>query len=159
MKHHQQTVGKSDTWITPRWILDALGVFDLDPCAAEAMPWLTARTMLTERDDGLSLSWSGRVWCNPPFNRYQRPKWMARMAEHGNGILLVPAACETDAFAQYVWGRAAGLLMLNRRPHFCDTTGREASANSGCTICLVAYGLQNLQRLRDSGLGTTLVVA
>lgn len=24
----------ADTWLTPRWILDQLGKFDLDPCAA-----------------------------------------------------------------------------------------------------------------------------
>jgi hypothetical protein len=31
---HQRTVGKSQTHITPRWIIDRLGPFDLDPAAA-----------------------------------------------------------------------------------------------------------------------------
>ena len=26
----------SDNWYTPRWIIDALGPFDCDPCAAPA---------------------------------------------------------------------------------------------------------------------------
>lgn len=156
MKAHQSTIGKCDEWITPRWILDVLGAFDLDPCAAVDQPWPTARRMLTIADDGLSAEWGGRIWCNPPFNRYERPKWMARMAAHNNGILLIPAACETGAFTSFVWGKASGVLMLDRRPHFCTVDGREAKANSGCTICLVAYGKQNLAALITSGLGAVL---
>jgi site-specific DNA-methyltransferase (adenine-specific) len=32
---HQQCVGKSQIHITPKWIVDRLGPFDLDPCAAD----------------------------------------------------------------------------------------------------------------------------
>lgn len=93
MKAHQRTVGNKDEWITPRWILDSLGDFDLYPCSPTDRPWDTANNHFTIEDDGLSLSWFGRVWCNPPFNRYEKGKWMAKMAEHNNGILLVPASC------------------------------------------------------------------
>jgi hypothetical protein len=41
---HQQTVGKSQNHITPRWIIDTLGPFDLDPAAADPRPWPCART-------------------------------------------------------------------------------------------------------------------
>ena len=34
--------GRSEVWITPPWILRALGPFDLDPCAADQQPWPTA---------------------------------------------------------------------------------------------------------------------
>jgi len=51
-------------WLTPPEILQALGAFDLDPCASEHQPWPTARQQLTIRDDGLSKPWAGRVWCN-----------------------------------------------------------------------------------------------
>ena len=36
---HQRTVGLSQNHITPRWIIDALGPFKLDPCAADPRPW------------------------------------------------------------------------------------------------------------------------
>jgi hypothetical protein len=51
---HQKSVGDSQTWITPRWLLDALGDFDLDSAAADPRPWDCARLNLTERDNGLS---------------------------------------------------------------------------------------------------------
>ncbi len=79
------------------------------------------------------------------------------MADHNDGILLIPAACETKAFSDYVWGHATGILMLYKRPHFCDQDGIEAKTNSGCTICLVAYGRDNLDVLRKSGLGKVLL--
>src|SRR5262245_3926711 len=36
---YQRTVGKSQVLITPRWIIEALGPFGLDPCAAAPRPW------------------------------------------------------------------------------------------------------------------------
>jgi hypothetical protein len=35
---HQKTIGDSQSWITPRHVLDALGVFDLDPAGAFPRP-------------------------------------------------------------------------------------------------------------------------
>ena len=157
MKAHQQTIGKNDEWLTPPWILQPLGDFDLDPCAPTLRVWSTAKLHYTKEDNGLDKSWSGRVWCNPPFHRHLRPKWMQKMATHNNGIMLLPAAGETKAFADYVWGRCSGILMLNRRPHFHYVEGTRARANSGCTICLVAYGADNFEVLKKSGLGFPLV--
>lgn len=154
MKAHQTTIGKQQEWITPKYILDALGPFDLDPCAAVAQPWPTAHVQYTEQ--GLESDWFGRVWCNPPFHRFRRGLWMAKMAEHNNGIMLVPAACETQMFQKYVFRVAHSILMLSRRPHFHYIDGTRASANSGCTICLVAYGANNTDSLLCSGLGFTL---
>lgn len=157
MKQHQKSVGLNDEWLTPRWILEPLGRFDLDPCAPVDRPWATADRHYTIEDDGLSKNWDGRVWLNPPFNRYQRNEWMRRMADHGNGIMLIPAACETKPFREHVFGVCSGLLMLSRRPHFYFVDGSEAKANSGCTICLVAYGDENFEVLANSGLGICLV--
>ncbi len=59
MKAHQTSVGKSDEWLTPQWILEPLGVFDLDPCASVVRPWATAKQHLTVEDDGLKANWGG----------------------------------------------------------------------------------------------------
>ena len=156
MKAHQKTVGANDEWLTPPHIVEALGPFDLDPCAPVQRPWDTAAHHYTIKDDGLSKEWFGRVWLNPPFNRYQRPMWMRRMADHGNGVMLVPAAAETAAFHESVFGVASAVCFMRGRPHFHYVSGEQASANSGCTIALVAYGQQNAAALRSSGLGVVL---
>lgn len=165
MKAHQRTVGKNDTWLTPPEILDALGKFDLDPCAAprpkkSCATWNLAMPF----EDGLKTPWvmgecrdfRPRVWCNPPFNRYARPKWMAKMADHGNGIMLIPAATETRAFFDYVWGKADAICFLRGRPHFYHEDGTRAKANCGCSIALVAYGKINALALKNSNLGQTI---
>lgn len=163
MKSHQRTVGKTDIWLTPPEILSALGVFDLDPCAAPQVRLKCAsRNFALPGNDGLRRKWSfrgmkkPRVWCNPPFNRYQRPRWMKAMAEHGNGILLIPAATETKAFYDWVWGRAHAICFLRGRPHFLHASGERAKANCGCSIALVAYGNSNAKTLAKANLGRTI---
>ena len=77
----------SDEWYTPRWLLDQLGIFDLDPANSNAKRFPTARRHIGQEEDGLSHQWRGRVWLNPPFSA-ARP-WIERLIEHGNGIALV----------------------------------------------------------------------
>jgi hypothetical protein len=60
----------SQDWITPYPLIDGLGgadAFDLDPCAAEVMPWPTAKNQFTAKEDGLSQPWSGSVFLSPPW--------------------------------------------------------------------------------------------
>lgn len=149
---HQQTVGKSQTHLTPKWIIDALGPFDLDPCAAPLpRPWDCAETNFTETDDGLSRDWRGCVWLNPPFDRYIVGKFLTRLAEHGDGIALLHARTETEWFST-AWRRADGLLFLADRIKFFLPDGTKQPANSGAPVVLVAFGQDAVKRLRKSGI-------
>jgi hypothetical protein len=144
--HQRPHRGATDTWLTPPDIIAAVGPFDLDPCAAIGQPWATATTHYTEHDDGLSQPWHGMVWCNPPFGP-EAEKWLARCADHGQAVALVPARTETRWFVGQVWRRASGVLFLYGRPHFHYIDGTRAKANSGAPICLIAYGEAALGRL------------
>ena len=65
--YHNSGQGETNVWLTPRWVIDTLGPFDLDPCAAPSpRPFDTAREHVTFPDDGLAASWHGMVWLNPP---------------------------------------------------------------------------------------------
>ena len=149
---HQKTIGDSQDWITPRWILDALGPFDLDPAAAWPRPWDCA----TRNHVSLALPWNGRVWLNPPFDRYEVGKWTARLAQHGHGTALLHARTEA-AWFEPVWEYASGILFLADRLYFHYPDGRRAEANSGAPACLVAFGEEDLRRLRSSGIAGHLV--
>lgn len=50
----------TDEWYTPKWIVDALGSFDLDPCAPENRLWNTAKRHITPSEDGLKTEWGGK---------------------------------------------------------------------------------------------------
>jgi hypothetical protein len=154
---HQSARMLSDEWLTPPEILRALGPFDLDPCTPDAMPWQTAEKRYTKAQDGLQQPWHGRVWLNPPFGR-EAAKWLERLADHGDGIALVPARTETRMFYLHVWDRADAVCFMRGRPHFHRPCGTRAAANSGAPIALVAYGARNVNALRLSGLGVVLAL-
>ena len=135
-------------WLTPPEILQALGAFDMDPCASQHQPWRTAATQYTIEDDGLARDWVGRVWCNPPYGPHAE-KFLKRMAEHGNGILLIFARTETRAFQEYCWNRADGMLFMAGRIKF-RTPGGGAGGPAGAPSVLVAFGCENVTALRRS---------
>lgn len=140
------------TWLTPPEIISALGPFDLDPCAAPTpRPWPTARNHIELPADGFEAPWHGRVWCNPPFGAHTAA-WLARMADHGNGVALVFARTDTSMFHRHVFGRAHAVMFLAKRPRFHHPDGSRATGNSGGPICLIAYGERNERALRRSGL-------
>jgi hypothetical protein len=155
---HQRPVrGATDVWLTPPHIIEDLGPFDLDPCAAVGQPWATATRHYTIKDDGLSQDWFGFCWVNPPFGP-DAQHWLARLADHpGGGIGLVPARTETRWFVSQIWEKADAILFLFGRPHFHRPDGTRGKANSGAPICLVAYGRQAVDRLRHSSLPGRLV--
>ncbi len=151
---HQRTVGKSQVWITPKWVLDALGSFDLDPAGADPRPWACAATTWTSQ--GLDQPWFGQVFLNPPFDRYQVGAWIRRLAEHGHGVALLHARTEA-AWFDPVWDHAQAILHLADRLYFHYPDGRRASANSGAPAVLVAFGTKNVARLRSSSIPGRLV--
>ena len=85
----------TDEWYTPKEIIDALGIFDTDPCVPVNPLWETARIMYNKEHDGLSQEWIGRVWLNPPYSRPLIEQFVKRLAEHGNGIALLFNRCDS----------------------------------------------------------------
>ena len=139
--HHNPVAMKSE-WLTPPEIIMALGQFDLDPCSPVDRPWDTALNHYMVWDDGLNCDWHGRVWCNPPYGK-ETGKWLARMAEHNNGIALTFARTETRMFFSEVWHKASALLFIEGRLHFHHVDGTRAKANAGGPSVLIAYGRSN----------------
>jgi hypothetical protein len=148
--HQTPNEGATNEWLTPPEILQALGAFDLDPCSPLKRPWDTASTHYTVREDGLSAEWRGRVWLNPPYGPHVG-EWLKRLAEHGDGIALLFARTETDAFFR-AWQHADAMLFLRGRLHFHHVDGKRAAHNGGAPSVLIAFGKTNVARLRNSGL-------
>lgn len=132
----------SDVWLTPPFIIDALGgadSFDLDPCAPPDQPFPTALRRFTEGEDGLLLPWDGRVWLNPPYSTQKLAGFMGRMVDHGRGVALLPAATDTRLFFEAVWNRATACLFVKGRIFFLEPDGRMSRNSAGASV-LVAYG-------------------
>lgn len=106
--------------------------------------------MVTERENGLLTPWRDFVWMNPPYGR-ELGVWLNRLALHDNGIALVFARTDTQAFHAHVWPFAATLLFLCGRLTFHRPNGDSAPLghNSGGPSVLIGYGLEAKQRLNQ----------
>lgn len=151
---HQATIGKTQSWITPKFIIDDLGPFDLDPCACDPQPWPCATQGYTA--DGLSSDWAGCIWLNPPFHRYEVSKWIWKLANHGNGMALVHARTEAEWF-EPIWRHASAIGFLSDRLRFYHPDGRRADMNSGAPAVLAAFGLDAKLRLIESTIPMNIV--
>jgi hypothetical protein len=140
-------------WLTPpKWIA-SLGLFDLDPCCPPHMPWYTATTMLTQRDDGLAVPWRGRVWLNPPYGQPSVIEpWMRKMAKHNHGIALLFARTDTACWHNYVFGVASAVRFVSGRPNFYLPTGERSKANCGAPVALIAYGVSDAMVLEQTAI-------
>lgn len=100
---------KSPEHYTPQEIIDAtvavMDAIDLDPCSnSKDTPNIPALDHYTAEDDGLSLSWFGRIYMNPPYGRGANgiAAWVTKLAreyEQGNvteAIALVPGRIDTQ---------------------------------------------------------------
>lgn len=102
----------SDDWSTPISIVQEFerefGKFDLDVCARPETA--KAPVFFTRSNDGLSQSWFGRAWMNPPFS--DPAPWLQKAIEETQSgrcdlvVALLPAATDTLWFHRYVQGRA-----------------------------------------------------
>jgi phage N-6-adenine-methyltransferase len=145
---HTRGSGTTDDWITPKWLVDRLGPFDLDPCASDTQPWPCAAQQYTFMDNGLTKPWNGMVWCNPPYGR-STATWLERLAAHGTGIALVFARTDTKAFFRHVWHKASYLVFVRGRLtfHRPDGSAPKTGHNSGGPSVLIAYGDEAAMRL------------
>lgn len=146
---------QKDEWLTPPYILEALGDFDLDPCSPIDRPWDTAGRHYTILDDGLEKDWHGRVFCNPPYGK-ETQKWLNKCSEYGNAIALVFARTETKMFFNSVWEKADAIFFIKGRLSFYTINGDKVGT-AGAPSVLIAYGKDNVESLRNINLNGCFV--
>lgn len=107
MKTNVHFSSASDDWATPQAFFDGLvaefGAFDLDVCASVENH--KAERYFTRADDGLSRTWEGLCWMNPPYGR-TISSWVRKAYESSKAgatvVCLVPARTDTAWWHDYV---------------------------------------------------------
>jgi len=108
-------------WATPQDLFDKLHAefgFTLDVCATAdnaKCPYF-----YTPADDGLSQSWEGVIWMNPPYGR-GIDKWVKKACESSKQgclcICLLPVRSDTRWWHDYVM-KSFEIRLLTRRLSF-----------------------------------------
>lgn len=142
---------ESDEWYTPKYIFDALGLdFFLDPCSPpNGVPWIPAVAWYSIEDDGLSRTWRGRVWLNPPYS--QPWVWVDKLRAHGDGIALIPADTANRGFQRNAPDADAVCFLKDRVTFVKVDNDNKTSARF--PSALLAWGNDNARAIFQSGLG------
>jgi phage N-6-adenine-methyltransferase len=119
----------SDDWATPPHVFAALDAefhFELDVCAnAENAK---CERYFTLADAGLSQTWRGRVWMNPPYGR-TIGAWMLKAATSARAgstvVCLVPARTDTAWWHEQVIVAGSEVRLVRGRLKFGN--GRNAA--------------------------------
>lgn len=142
----------ADDYLTPPALVEALGPFDLDPCCPPTMPWRTAGRMVHfPREDGLTMQWRGRVWCNPPYSNV-RP-WVDKFLAHGRGVALVSAKSIDARWGQAALGGCAAAMFMAGRLlfHYEDGTQSTGKFLSNMLIAASEEDVEALHYARAMG--------
>ena len=158
-----------DEWYTPRWIIDELGPFDLDPCSPIVKPYEIAPVSYTKEDDGLAHDWVGTVWMNPPYSRVLLRRFCEKMVDHNNGIALLvnrqdrsasgrllPTGRKNLLWQEEIFPSARSMIFMRHRVKLIRPDGTTGSPFFGS--CLVAWGDECDHRLRESKIEGKYVV-
>lgn len=124
-------------WYTPLVFLDAarevLGKIDLDPASCEvAQKNVKAKQFYSVDDDGLTKTWKGSVYMNPPYSKDLCSKFVTKLLDSLNegtvtsAIILVNNATET-AWAQPLLDDATAVCFPGGRIKFLDRSGKPAN--------------------------------
>jgi len=137
--------GKTNSWLTPLWLVNELGEFDLDPCGFQYHK--TAKKIYELPFNGLTASWLGRVWLNPPYGKHQQ-SWMYKMQEHGSGIALIFARLETKWIQRFL---VNGFFQIEGRISFLKEDLTEDS-NAGTGSILIPFSRYDTGKILCSNL-------
>jgi len=139
----------SDEYYTPAHIFNTLKLqFDLDVCAPPGgVSWIPATNHYSIHDDGLTQSWHGRVWMNPPWSA--SGPWVKRWIAHGNGVALVPMS--KSRWFDELWNNPLVALVVPNEASSIKFSRYGQPASVMMSIVIAAIGDDNIKACRRLG--------
>lgn len=143
----------SDVWLTPQFIIDKIGISDLDPCGwtPNNTPFVkTANKYFVEEENGLIQDWNYEtVFVNFPYS--DAKLWMEKVISeykkwNNNIIVLCFNRSDTRWFQNNV-KYATGMNCLSKRISFLNYKG-ETQTNGNAPSVLIAFGKEAFKRIK-----------
>jgi phage N-6-adenine-methyltransferase len=135
-KAHVSYNSGENEWYTPlKFIKSArlvMGSITLDPASSnEANEIVKAETIYTKEDDGLTKSWFGNVWLNPPYSQplisHFSNKLIDELSNINQACVLTNNATETEWY-QRMLERCDAVCFIKGRIKFLDLDGDATGA-------------------------------
>lgn len=135
-KPHVVNNSGNNEWYTPEVFIQTaravMGSIDTDPASCElANETVQANTYYTVEDDGLTKTWTGNVWMNPPYSSDLIEKFINKLIEerpnYKQAIVLVNNCTETAWFASLT-SIASAVCFPKGRVKFIMSDGKTKGA-------------------------------
>lgn len=146
---------QNDSWITPKYIINAIGLSELDPFGYKhpdkGILVETARNYFFEQDDGLTKDWNYKsVFVNFPYSKAREcmDKCTYEYQIHNNDIIVLCFNRSETKWYQNNVNFATGINMIKKRIKFIDFNGKLRS-NGNAPSCLIAYGEDAYKRIKN----------
>jgi ParB family chromosome partitioning protein len=138
VKAHVSNNSGNNEWYTPPMYVqaakDVMGSIDVDPASCElANATVQAATFYDERANGLTKTWSGNVWMNPPYAQPLISQFCSALVEKfqagevKQACVLVNNGTETGWF-QSLLEHASAACLVKTRIKFIDKDGNPSGA-------------------------------
>jgi hypothetical protein len=141
----------SDTWLTPKWVIDAIGLSDLDPCGYKGGSIIqTAHECfcLENDQDGLAEAWFGSIYCNPPYSKVD--PWLKKgiqyYEETGEDVIFLVSVRTGTKWWKNL-REAYGIVFIEKPLKFLDKEGVE-HRRSPYPSALVAMNEHAYERIK-----------
>jgi hypothetical protein len=125
-----------------------MGKIDIDPASTEiANSVVKAQQIYTAIDDGLSKSWTGKIWLNPPYAAELISQFCNKLRDHftkgdvTEAIVLVNNATETRWFHKLM-SCASAVMFPNSRIRFWTPDGRKSQPLQGQSLVYLGNNIE-----------------
>lgn len=128
-------------WYTPAEFVEAardvLGAIDLDPASSDpAQETVKSDRYFTREQDGLTQSWFGRVWLNPPYTQPDIALFVHKLVEeftlgHTTAAILLTHNYTDTAWFHLAVSACSAICFTRGRIAFIDTRGEPAAPTQG----------------------------
>ena len=163
MAGHIQTA-KNTVWRNPQSIIELVkeffgGIIELDPCASDNVEkhFALHNLYLANEDDGLTAQWRElKTYCNPPYTRTIKQKWIRKaFASTAEVLMLIPATPGSRIWQEIVLPNAQ-ICFVKGRIRF-ELDGEE-SAGAPMDCAIVGFHIKDISKFKDvfSTIGTVL---
>ena len=92
-----------------------------------------------------------RVWLNPPYSKPLIEQFLRKMADHGNGMVLLFNRLDSVMMQEVVLKNAHAMKFLRKRIRFYREDGTQGGS-PGCGSVLFAFGKENAEILKNNSL-------